>query len=315
VKSSRARPKNAVSSTKRDLAGSVLHVNPLIETWLIVLRELRKNFRSVKGIVLLLLSVLGGAGLALIYVFIEQGKKEYLKDITEAQIEQARQTGLEKFYGGVDIAKYLAPSPEALTIATYCTFWFMPLLIAIIGFDGISAEVQHRSVRFWTARSRKSSYYAGKVLGLWSTTTLMLLIMHVIVWIVLIVGGAGNASKIVGWGIRYFATVIPVAGAWTGLAVLIASQFRTPLVSLLTVCSLFFVMFVADKIGSAITLWKISNGQEGAKNWLHFVYPSAYDEMLLNPSAARWGLAVGLSALFLMVTSGTGMLIFERKDV
>jgi ABC-type transport system involved in multi-copper enzyme maturation permease subunit len=294
---------------------TVRSVNPLLEIWLIVARELRKNFRSIKGIALLVLSILGGGALALIYVFVEQGKREYAKDISQAQFQELREKGIEKLYGDLDMAKYLAPSPEALTFATYCTFWFMPLLIAIIGFDGISGEVQHRSVRFWTARSRKTSYYMGKVLGLWATVTLMLFIMHTIVWAVLVIGGAGNAGAIVGWGLRYFAAVIPVVGAWTGLAVLLASQFKTPLVSLLTVCALFFVMFLADKIGAAYKLYRMANGQENAKNWLDYFYPSAYDNLLLHPHPAKWGLALGLCALFLAATSACGMFAFQRRDV
>jgi ABC-type transport system involved in multi-copper enzyme maturation permease subunit len=299
--------------------GSVRGVNPILETWHIVVRELRKNFRSVKGIVLLTLSVLGGGGLALIHVFLEQGQKKLSEgigtELSQGKLEEANEMLFQKWYGNPEIAKYLAPSTSALPLATLITYAFIPLLIAIIGFDGISGEVQHRSVRFWTARSRKTSYYLGKVLGLWLTVSLMLLIMHSIVWIVLIVGGADTASKVAFWGLRYVVTTIPVAGAWTGIAVLLASQFRTPLVSLLTVCALFFIMFLADKVGSAVTMMKNASGRTDAVNWLDYAYPSAYDGFLLHPSPAKWGLGLGLSMAFLVLTSLAGMAIFQKRDV
>lgn len=295
--------------------GSVRLVNPLLEIWIIVLRELRKNFRSVKGIALLALSLLGGGVLALAYAFLEQKKKEFGVGGKDMDLQAMRQQGLETFFGDKDIASYLAPSPEGITIATFCSYWLLPLLIAIVGFDGISGEVQHRSVRFWTARSRKTSYYIGKFVGLWLTVSAMLLVTHAIVWGVLIVFGASNATAVLGWGLRYYITLIPVAGAWTGVAVLLASQFRAPLVSLLSVCTLFFVMFTADKVGMVVANFRKAGGQTDAKNWINYIYPSAYDDFLLHPSPKMWGLGLALCAAFIVVTTGAGMTIFQKRDV
>jgi ABC-type transport system involved in multi-copper enzyme maturation permease subunit len=294
--------------------GSVRAVNPILETWIIVSRELRKNFRSVKGIALLTLSVLGGAVLALAYAFIEQKKKEF--GIANGEgLETMRQNAYMQLYGDEAMAKYLAPSSEGLAFSTYVSFWLLPLLIAIVGFDGISGEVQHRSVRFWTARSRKTSYYAGKVVGLWLTIVGMLLVTHVIVWIVLVIFGASSASAIFGWGVRYFVTIIPTAAAWTSVAVLVASQFRAPLVSLLSVCALFFVMFVSNVGGGLYTAIQKAKGNEGAKNFVNYIYPSAYDSFLLHPSPAKWGMALGLCFAFVIVCGGLGMAIFQKRDV
>jgi ABC-type transport system involved in multi-copper enzyme maturation permease subunit len=281
-------------------------VNPLVETWIIVSRELRKNFRSIKGIALLTLSVLGGGVLALAYAFMEQKKKEFGVANGE-NMETLRQNAYMQLYGDEAMAKYLAPSSEGLAFSTYVSFWLLPLLIAIVGFDGISGEVQHRSVRFWTARSRKTSYYAGKFVGLWLTVVGMLLVTHVIVWIVLVVFGASSATSILGWGLRYFITLVPTAAAWTSLAVLVASQFRAPLVSLLSVCTLFFVMFVADVGGAILAGVQKAKGNAEAKNLVNYIY--------LHPSPAKWGLALGLCFAFVVLFGAVGMAIFQKRDV
>jgi ABC-type transport system involved in multi-copper enzyme maturation permease subunit len=299
-------------------------VNPIIETWHIVVRELRKNFRSVKGIVLLTLSVLGGCGLALIQIFIDKETKQIASGafemIDQAQREQSLEKILEWWFRDKVLASYLSHSPSALALITIITFNFIPLLIAIIGFDGISGEVQHRSVRYWVVRSRKASYYLGKVIGLWFTAVAMTLIMHAIVWIVLVVGGVDKSSSVLFWGLRYWITVVPTVAAWTGLGVLIASQFRTPLVSLLSVCATFFVMFIADKIGSAYVFRDFVAAATDGKtiapqNWVDYFYPSSYDGFLLHPSPAKWGIGLGLSMAFLVVTSLAGMTIFQKRDV
>ena len=45
----------------------------------------------------------------------------------------------------------------------------MPAVVLLLGFDSVSAERQHRTVRYWTIRTRRASYIVGKFLGLWAT--------------------------------------------------------------------------------------------------------------------------------------------------
>jgi ABC-type transport system involved in multi-copper enzyme maturation permease subunit len=291
-------------------------VNPLLEIWIIVARELRKNFRSIKGIALLVLSVLAGAVFALVYAYVERKAPDLLgQSMGSSDMGAIRERLFLEFYGNEELAKHLAPSPYALAGTTGFTLWIVPLLIAIVGFDGISGEVQHRSVRFWVARARKSSYYAGKFLGLWLTITAMLFVINLIVWIVIGIYGSTAAGSVVGWGLRYFVVVIPVVGAWTALAVLIASQFRTPLVSLLTVCTTFFVVFIANKVGAFVTFMKVQGGNKDARNWMDYIYPSGFDRWLLHPSPKEWGVGLALSLVFIVTCSGAGIAIFQKRDV
>src|SRR5262249_33185881 len=92
----RQRPK----STARGRAFSALRVyplaqmSPLSEVSLVVRRELRKNFRSAKGIVLCILTLLGALGLTLLFAWLAKKKREMLG--TEAGSDEAFQMFVHK---------------------------------------------------------------------------------------------------------------------------------------------------------------------------------------------------------------------------
>ena len=44
----------------------------------------------------------------------------------------------------------------------FMTIWLTPMLVALMGFDSISADIQHKGVRYWTLRTRRASYFVGK---------------------------------------------------------------------------------------------------------------------------------------------------------
>ncbi len=280
-------------------------MNPIQEVILIVQRELRKNFRSVKGIVLLILSLLGGGAFAVINAILTRLKTREMGDVPEEQFRMLREQALTKWYDGdADMGKFLSDSPDILWTVSLMTIWLTPLLVAILGYDGVSGEVQHRTVRFWTVRSRRTSYFMGKFFGLWVTVSSVTLLMHFLVWVVSTLGGVASAGTVFGWGLRYWAISVPIAGAWSAIAVLIASQFRSPMVSLLTVCGVFALLFIVKVVG----YWQESEP-------LMCLYPGTLDSFLLNPHMKRFGIGLAVAAGFIVAGSASGSAIFAKRDV
>jgi ABC-type transport system involved in multi-copper enzyme maturation permease subunit len=280
-------------------------MNPLNEIFLVMQRELRKNTRSIKGIVLLVLALLGSGAFALLNAYVTRIKKRELGDMDDSQLKQARELALTKIYDGdADLGKYLSDAPEIIYSVSWVLIWLTPLVVAILGYDGIAGEVQHRSVRYWSVRSRKTSYFFGKFFGLWVTTIGFTLTVQLLVWAIATVGGVASAGTIFGWGFRFWLTSIPIAGAWSGLATLVASQFRTPMVSLLTVCGVFFVFFVLKLIGM---------GMEN--EYVMYMHPGALDQLIMHPQLKRSAIGVGVAAAFALATSSAGAAIFQKRDV
>jgi ABC-type transport system involved in multi-copper enzyme maturation permease subunit len=279
-------------------------MNPLSEIALVVARELRKNLRSVKGIVLLVMSLLGGLLATLGAIKLGELEKSKLADMDPTAIHALREEGLSQLYGDPVMGKYLADAPEALVGFLNITIWLAPLLIALLGFDAISGEIQHRTVRFWTVRTRRWSYYLGKFGGLWVLISSLTLVMHAILWIGAIIAGQASAGAMLAWGMRFWLVTLPITAAWCGLAMLISSQLRAPILALLVICVAFFALAILRVIG----------GVAGVTALL-YLYPNYYDNLLLSPRIERLAEGIGACFAFAGVTTGLGGALFARRDV
>jgi hypothetical protein len=152
----------------RDRDGEPLKA--LTEVGLVTGREMKKNLRGVKGIILLALSLIGGTLTALLLVSYFQRE---LADVPPEMLREAQKKIFTNAFHDAATGEYLADAPLALVMMLNLCVWLAPALIWLAGFDAISGEVQHRTIRYWSIRTRRTSYYVGKFLGLWGTVGVM----------------------------------------------------------------------------------------------------------------------------------------------
>lgn len=266
-------------------------------------RELAKSFRSAKGIVLLLLSLLGGTGATLLLVKVQELKRVKLADVSPEAIRAMREEAMATAFGDPATGKALSEAPEVLLAVLMLTIWLTPMMIALLGFDAVSADLQHKTVRYWTLRTRRASYFIGKWAGIFGTVSLITLTMHAIIWGVCIARGEAPAATAFGWGLRFWLVTLPISAAWCGLAALVSSLFRAPVLALLVTLATFFALWV---------LWVI--GVQGVHAF-SYAYPNFYDAFLLSPRMDRamigLGACLGMAALYV----GAGSALFARRDV
>jgi len=287
-------------------------VNAFSEVTLITGRELRKSFRSVKGIILFILSILGGLGITMIGVAIARyaDQDAMAKKGIDAEGLKALKMQLyaEKF--GVDQAKFLISVPDVLILMFQVMVWLAPLLILLLGFDNLSGELQHRTVRFWTLRSRRWSFYSSKVLGLFAANAMVWLVMTLLVAVIAIARGDAGGGAAIGWGLRLWLTALPMTLVWAAYATLVSSQFKTPMLSLLSTLGAFFVVWLLYVINGVF----VGLGKTSFEGFM-WLYPNYYDQYLLAPQLGRFmqGLlpCIGLAVLF----TGLGAWRFSRRDV
>jgi ABC-type transport system involved in multi-copper enzyme maturation permease subunit len=276
-------------------------VSPFSEIALVTSRELRKSFRSAKGGVLVAMSLAGGGAVSMLFGWLDRVQREHLPP--EIDPKQAQETFFDNWYGP-GMGKALADCPYSLWMMLIATLWLGPLLVALLDFDAVSGEIQHRSVRFWTVRTRRSSYMLGKYFGAWLSVLAVTLAMNVVVWGVTIAVVGQPAARVIPWGVRFFLVTVPISAAWCGVATLVGSQFRTPMLSLLVIFATFFGLW----------LLRVVAGFARAE-WVAYAYPNIYDAMLLSPepgSLARGLLGTGLLAVG---TTAAATLLFQRRDV
>ena len=276
-------------------------MNPLSEIGLVVLRELRKNLRSLKGIVLTALSLIGGTATA--YLFVHYLRQD-AQGLSPDEIRLGQQAFFTKVYNDPVMGSYMSTAPLALVIMLELTIWLAPLLIALSSFDAISGDIQHRTVRYWTVRTRRVSYYVGKFLGVWATVGAITLMMDVAMWVVAIAQGEGTGN-IIGWGIRFWLISLPIAGVWCAMSTLVNSLFRTPVLALLTTLGAFF----------GVWLFGFAVAQGAQIKWLSYIYPNRYDAMLLSPRIENAGAGLGICLGAVALFTAMGVVFFQRRDI
>jgi ABC-type transport system involved in multi-copper enzyme maturation permease subunit len=276
-------------------------VNPLSEISLILRRELRKNVRSIKGLVLTGLSLVGGPVVA--YFVVHKIRSE-LQGVTDIELQQGQEKVYTEAFNDAVMGHYLSTSPPALVIMFILAIWLAPMLIALSSFDAVSGEVQHRTVRFWTVRTRRGSYFVGKFLGTWATIGIITLAMHSLMWIVAI-GQGESAGTVLSWGIRFWLVSLPISAVWCAIASFVASLVRTPVLSLLLTLGTFFGIwffgFLVARIARA--------------EWMAYVYPNSYDILLLSPYVHKVATALGVCLGTAAALTAIGATIFQRRDI
>ncbi len=291
-------------------------MSPVYEIRLIAMRELRRGIRSAKGIALGALTLLGAFVASLVCVWIEGADRaKGSAESTQAYIEIKRQL-LEQATGDAKFAAYLASIPTSLLIFLKITVWLSPLLVALLGFDAVSGELQHRTVRFWTVRSRRWSYLAGKFLGLCVLVGLVTLALNLLAGTVALVRGYVTLEELVQWGARFWFVAFVIAGAWAAIATFISSCFRTPMLALLTTFATFFVSWIAGA-GGFISRQRHATDPGIAPHmaWYEYFYPNAYDTLLLSPETTKVLTALGILVGCVAITLAAGSFVFERRDI
>ncbi len=276
-------------------------MSPVVEVGLIAQRELRRNFRSVKGIVMGVLTLLGGIGIALLRLKVEQlNAGQFDAD----DVQQVQSALLVKQYGD-EMGHYLAKVPPILLGMLVITVWLCPLLVSVLGFDSISAEMQHRTLRYFTMRTRRASYLVGKTVGLWLVVSIITLVLHFLVWLLITVRGGTPTSVGFGWGLHLWLLTLPISAAWCGFATLIGSQFKSPILALMVTFAIFFVLFVLGLVGAV----------SQSAHWVGYIYPNTFEEWLLSPHANRVAQATAICFGWAAASTALAATLFARKDV
>jgi ABC-type transport system involved in multi-copper enzyme maturation permease subunit len=291
-------------------------LNPALEIWLLVSREMRRSVRSAKGIVLGVVTLLGAVVTSVLLTTLE-GAGRQATGLSRQEFSELQRQAIEQQTGNAALAAQAASMPISLRAFLTVTIWLAPLLIALLGFDAVSGELQHRSVRFWTVRTRRTSYFAGKLLGLWGLVALVTLVIQTIAGTVALAKGYVTVGELFSWGLRFWLVAVVIAGAWASIAIFISSIFRTPVVALLTTFATFFVLWVfgmAGEYSRARTSFE-QHALDTSMRWYEYLYPNAYQSLLLGENGHDvWrGAAVLLG--FIAFAAAGGAALFDRRDL
>ncbi|MDP3279066.1 MAG: ABC transporter permease subunit [Deltaproteobacteria bacterium] len=282
-------------------------VSEITLTWA---RELRRTLRSGKGLAGLLLFLMGGAGAAII-LFSALQRGQFYEGGSESR-DRLRRVALEAIYQDVSdkgaVIDYLAKAPEPL-LAFYpvCTF-FLFVLTVVWGFDAIAADVQYRTIRFVTLRARRPSLVVGRWLAMWSAGALVSLLVSMVLWGGLIANGTFSWDIVLHYGARMWLASCTLSLWYAALTILMSAMVRTPVLALLGTGSvatgLFFLRHLAD------ASWAPSYVRV-----FRDVVPGAWDDRLLSPLFAHWGVGTAVCLAWTMAALFGASTLLSKRDV
>lgn len=219
----------------------------------------------------------------------------------------------------------LATLPLVLLVVFKLTVRFVPLFIALMGFDQLAGEVGPKSVRYLVVRARRSSIVLGKFLAQATIFALLLAVCTVLMVVVArILNADFSAGQVVLWTLKLIGSSLVLALAYLALTALCSALTRQSAVSLvLNVMGLFVIWFVAF-VGEVS--WRLP-GEAAAPNslamlksesalaYLRYASVWHFGQDLLHPQWQRFLSAGVVHVGFALVFIGLALLAIRKRDL
>lgn len=206
----------------------------------------------------------------------------------------------------------LASIPIVLLVVFKLTLRFLPLFIALMGFDQLAGEVGPKSIRYLIVRVKRSSIILGKLL---SQATIFAMLLSICTLLMVIVARVLNpdfaAAQVALWTAKLIVSSMVLSLAYLALTALFSSLTRQSGIALvLNVIALFVIWSIAlwgeffRFPGETVDMASLA--QFKSESWQAYIrYASVwhFGDDLLHPSWAR-----ALPAALVHVGYGLGFL-------
>ena len=287
-------------------------MSPLAELLAVTRTELLRNVRHARVLVLLLLFALSTALVGLVVGLLTRGL-----DAQGPEAAAAASAGILGFLVGEDGAAFqrLSELPLLIPLVFRVGLFFLPLFIALLGYDQLSAETSTRSVRYLAVRARRVSILGGKFVA----QALVLGALLAVVLAGLFVAGAGLRPGVeplayASAAARFWLGGMAFAFAYLSLTALSSAVTGGPGSSLLLNVAALFAFWLLDAMGGRAAVLHRMGGPESWIESLRWLSPSAYASGVLGSSSALAASAIAYGAFgvaFLAVAWAT----FQRRDL
>jgi ABC-type transport system involved in multi-copper enzyme maturation permease subunit len=236
---------------------------PLLATGLTALRELGRAFSRRRGsllLVVLLLLVALPSGLRIWSDGLVYGS-------SQLRVPAQQLSVLVKLFGS-QAGSQLSAWPSPLVGLSAITILALPLLVLCTGFDAIAGDLERRSLRLFLSRTSLPVLLAGRVIGLWLTVSLMVLIAFATVGLALVAfGKAEIVGSVLSGGARLWLACALSALPYAALTVLFSTVSGPParaLVLGLVLITALALLKAASWLPTGLAPWLLPGANDGA---------------------------------------------------
>ncbi|HVP60907.1 MAG TPA: ABC transporter permease subunit [Myxococcaceae bacterium] len=287
-------------------------MSPLLETLAVARTELLRTIRNARVLVLLLLFATSTALIGLVVGLLTRGL-----DAQGPEAAAAATARILGFLSGEDGAaiQRLSELPLLVPLVFRATLFFLPLFIALLGYDQLSAELSTGSIRYLAVRARRGSILAGKFVA----QAVVLGVLLALVLVGLFVAGAGlrpglEPLSYAAAAARFWVGGVAFAFAYLALTALSSAVTTSPGGSLLLNVGALFGFWLLDAIGGRAALVHRMGGPASWTEALRWASPSAYASGVLGSSSALLGSAAAYG-VFGVVFLAIAWAAFRARDL
>ncbi|MFE8597824.1 ABC transporter permease [Archangium violaceum] len=279
--------------------------------------ECRRTLRSARVLALLALYSLFSVLVLLMVGGITRALREQLDMQVGADASAASQLteefskGFLGFLVGGDqtVMEALAQVPLVVVVVFKATLFFLPLYVAIMGFDQVSGEVGPRSIRYLTVRARRLSLLVGRFLS--QATVLLGLVLiidagiFVYAWLTTPEFTLGSFAFNL---LKFWLAAVVFSLSYLALTTLCSSLFRAPALSLVVNIFVLFGFWLVNLIGGFAA-------KDSPVAYVRYLSPSHYANGLLHPRLAEFAVSGMAYVFFTVLFLGGAIVILRERDL
>ena len=287
-------------------------MSPLLETMSVTRTELLRTLRNARVLVLLLLFGTSTALVGLLVGLITRGLSSQ-----DPEAAAAASAGILGFLVGGDGAAFqrLSELPLLVPVVFRITLFFVPLFIALLGYDQLSAEVSTGSIRYLAVRARRGSILAGKFLA----QAVVMGVLLALVLVGLFAAGAGlrpglDPAAYGAAAARFWVGGAALTFSYLALTALASALTSGPGSSLLLNVGALIGFWLIDVVGGRAALLHRMGGPPSWTEALRWLSPSAYASGVLGASSALFTSAIAYG-VFGAVFLAAAFAVFHVRDL
>lgn len=290
--------------------------------------ELRRAIRSPRTLVLVLLYLFFSALTLIAISFLvssvadaasAQATAQGMSEDAQSQAGSEAKVKLLAWLFGDDtaLAEALALIPIVIPLVFKITLLFLPAYTALMGFDQLSGEIEHRSIRYLAVRARRSSILLGKFAAQATVLVSLILIVDGLTFAAAkVMNPEFEFSLLLPSLLRFWVAATIYSLAYVALTSLCSSLFSLPAVSLIFNLLALFGFWLVEMVGSWISgVAKLEGTDPNVVSHIKWLSPMAYSDALLHPTWSTFGLGVLAFAVFAVIFLGLGYANLRRRDV
>ncbi len=217
----------------------------------------------------------------------------------------------------------LTQLPLVLLVVFKVTLRFVPLLIALMGFDQLAGDIGPKSIRFFVVRVKRDSLVLGKFLAQATIFALLLTVSTLLMVLVTkFIDQDFSMGDVAWWSLKLTVSSLVLALAYLGLTSLCSSLVKQGSVALvLNIILLFVVWFVAligeysrfpgEVAGNALAELR----QESPLAYLRYTSVWHFGQDLLHPHWQRFVTAAIMHLGFALAFLGLSQFVIKQRDL